>query len=368
MKRQVSCKAIGRPNFDPLAASNRCGDVLRREKWAPNFSTSRSGVANSMKSESRQRAYEALDHSIKVCRERIVQAKPSPLLQASRGRRVSASVPHGTLADDAARRIAGRALIDELVAHHRRNKGKGLRHFLATFCWDAGRLDPQGPMTFDLAAMRLKVYKKLQALDLSGVCVFEAVALRKTKHNPESLLIHVHAICWTRSRSFKPFATAQKLNSLGTFPNQFGAPSVSFQSRKMAATRFRNKQSARYDQLFAKLEKDQTKASMAWLGYYLFQAPAWVKQLCPKVGRDTGLAMRSNSQNYSPSLAIALDRLLSQIRLTDAVFSVGDGKAVKTPWAQSYRRGLQAVTDQQSRKDRGRGKKNRSRKPSGNSG
>jgi hypothetical protein len=181
-------------------------------------------------------------------------------------------------------------------------------------------------------------YKALNGLGLSGMCVFEAVALRKSKLNPERLIIHLHAVCWTLDRTFQPIVAAKKLMARGSFPNSLGAPSVSIQSRKMAANRFRDKQGTQYLHLFSKLHKDQTKASIGWLGYYLFQAPAWVKQLVPRKDRCDGLAMRSNSKNYSPQLALALDRLLSEIQFTDAVFSIGDGKSILGPWRTKFRK------------------------------
>lgn len=233
-------------------------------------------------------AHDALRKSIRIYRERVNHAKPSQFLLANRKAKLKATVAEGSLADDAARLVAGRALIDQLLAHHERTKHKDYRHFLVTFCWDAGILGVEAPFSYSLRAMSIRVYRALNKAGLSGICVFEVVGLRKTKRNAERLIIHIHAVCWTRDKRFKPVVTAKKLSA--RFPNILGAPSVSIQSRKMAATRFRDKKSPTVKRLFSKLHKDQTKSSMAWLGYYLFQAPAWVKQLVPKKEREDKLA------------------------------------------------------------------------------
>ena len=304
-------------------------------------------------------AYDALDKSIRITSDRITAAKPSAFFAKGRKMLAKLEAPHGSLADSVARRAAGRLMIDELSAHHKRTKKKGYRHFLVTICWDAGVLGAEPSFDYDLDAMQIKAYKALNGLGLSGICVFEAVALRKSKLNPERLIIHLHGVLWTSDQSFQPIVAAKKLMARGSFPNSFGAPSVSIQSRKMAAARFRDKQSARYTHLFAKLHKDQTKASISWLGYYLFQAPAWVKQLVPRKDRCDGLAMRSNSKNYSPQLVLALNRLLSEIQFTDSVFSVGDGKSILGPWRTKFRKEF-AVRD--APKLKGKRKKGMKRK------
>jgi hypothetical protein len=281
-------------------------------------------------------AYDALDKSIRIFSEKVALAKPSAFLPKGRKLLAKMAPPIGSLADCDARRLAGRYMIDELLNHHQRTKKKGYRHFLVTFCWDAGVLLPVPPFEFDLQAMQIKAYKAIKKVDVSGVGVFEAMALCKGKFNPEQLAIHLHAVCWTRDRSFKPERWAKRLQN--SFRNSLGAPSVSIQSRQKAATRFRNKKSTQYRHLFSKLGKDQTKASMAWLGYYLFQAPAWAHQIVPRKQRADALAMRSTSQKYPSQLALALDGLLSSIDIMDAVFSVGEGKAILTPWRRQFRK------------------------------
>lgn len=285
-------------------------------------------------------ALAALDKSIRIFTEKLNVAKPSSILPEGRKLLARMAPPPGSLADHAARRSAGRLMIDELLAHHQRTKKKGYRHFLLTLCWDAGVLSADKPFEYDLKAMQIKAYKAIKKLGLSAVCVFEAVALRKSKRNAELLIIHLHAVCWARAKTFKPIVAAEDLMKRCDFPNWLGAPSVSIQSRAMAANRFKDKRSAQYRHLFSKLDKDQTKASMAWLGYYLFQAPAWVKQLVPKKKREDKLALRSNSKNYSSQLALALEQLLTEIQTTDAVFSVGDGKSILGPWRQKFRQDL----------------------------
>lgn len=280
----------------------------------------------------------ALDKSIKIYGEKVALAKPSAFFPEGRKLLAKMRAPTGSLADSDARRFAGRAMIDELLEHHQRTKKLGYKHFLVTFCWDAGVLPSEAPFEFDLKAMRMKAYKALKKIGMSGVGVFEAVALCKSKYNPERLLIHLHAVCWTRDKTFKPQRSAKQLSS--SFANPLGGASVVIHSRRMAATRFKEKESEQYLQLFSKLHKDQTKASIAWLGYYLFQAPAWAKQIVPNKDQVGRLAMRSTAQKYTPELALAVEQLMGEIKIMDAVFSIGDGKTILTPWRRRYRKSV----------------------------
>lgn len=291
-----------------------------------------------MKTQPHRSACAALDKSIKIFNEKVALAKP--LAISAKGKKALAKMtpPVGSLADNCARQLAGRFMIAELLEHHQRTKKKGYKHFLVTFCWDAGVLPSEATTEFDLQAMQIKAYKALKSIRLSGVGVFEVVALCRSKHNPERLIIHLHFVCWTTNEHFKPKRSAKRLQ--GSFPNSLGAPSVSIQSRKMAATRFKDKRSTQYVHLFSKLHKDQTKASMAHLGYYLFQAPAWAKQIVPKKDRVDRLAMRSTAQKYTPQLALAVEQLMGRISIMEAIFSVGDGKTILTPWRRLYRKSV----------------------------
>jgi|GEM_PF-6741953 len=288
-----------------------------------------------MKKNSKDAACSALEKSIGQFDAKVSLGMPTTLTAQGRKLRRKLSAPAGTLADKDARRFAGQTMISEMVEHHKRTKGKAYRHFLVTICWDAGVVNAAGPFDYDLSAMRRKAYKSARDVGLCGVFVFEVVPLRRSLGLGESLLIHLHGACWTKDPAFQPEVSARQLSR--RFKNSLGAPSVTIQSRQKAATKFRNKRSDIYAHLFSELDEDQSEESMAWLGYYLFQAPAWAKQIVPKRDRGDRFAMRSCQKGYSPQLAISLHKLLSEIEWKAAVFSVGTGKAVLSPWRTKCR-------------------------------
>lgn len=291
----------------------------------------------------KNRARVALRKSVKAFRAKVVAALPFPIGKTNSRKRRAHEILPGTLADDGARIVAGDALIEQLIAHHKRVDTTAARHFLVTFCWDAGLIGEGANKAVDLTRMKLKVYKALKSLGLHGIGVFELSPLRKTKFNPALLVGHFHAFAYTSDRSFKPKAAAKRLNARGAFPNRFGAAGVTIQSRKMAAKNFA-KGSEIYRHLFSDLDLDQTKASVAWMGYYLLKALAFALQLCPRKHKPGQFVIRSNSTNYSPQRALELERHLNQISILDAVFSVGDGSAIGRPWRASFRAGMKKLS------------------------
>lgn len=298
-----------------------------------------------MTSKSIARARQALRTSTSMFRRKVDAALPIDLTKQGREKRREFAATLGSLADDEARLLAGDILIDELAKHHKRTKNTSTRHFLVTFCWDAGVLSIDQPHDLELKAkldaMCLKVRKRMSKIGLQGIGVIEIVAVRGGQDMPPRLLAHIHLIQWTTDRQFRPKVAARSLMATGAFPNSFGAPGVTILSRKMAAINFRNKDSEAYDRLFADLHRDQTKSSLTWLGYYLLQAPAFVKQVCPVKGKPDKSVMRSNSTSYSPQLALALHCLLSSVPITDAIFSIGkEGQLVGGPWRKRFKAGL----------------------------
>ncbi len=271
-------------------------------------------------------------------RQKVEAALPISLSKKGQEKRREFAATPSSLADDKARRIAGDILIDELAKHHRRTKHTGTRHFLLTFCWDAGVLPIEPPYDASLKAMRLKVHKAVTKIGLQGIGAFEIAPLRRSKTEPCRFLVHVHVVGWTTDQRFQPKKKAEALNDTGSFPNSFGAPGVTIRSRKMAAKNFGNKNDPIYERLFSDLQQDQTKASLTWLGYYLLQAPAYVKQVCPDKRQPDRAVMRSNYMNYSPQLALTLHQFLSQVAFTGAVFSVGkEGKLVGREWRRRFK-------------------------------
>lgn len=303
-----------------------------------------------MPRKSKFRAREALRKSIMLFRQKVEGVLPLSITKQGRRKTSVFVVKSGSLADDEDRQLAGDILIEELAKHHKRTKDTATRHFLVTFCWDAGELPIDPPYDFNLKAMQLKAYKALSKLGLQGIGAFEVAPLRASKGAEPKLLVHVHFLGWTADSSFKPKAAAKAMNGRGTFPNGFGAQGVTIQSRKMAAKNFRKKKSEAYRHLFSDLHRDQTKASLTWLGYYLLQAPAYVKQLCPDKRKPGKTVMRSNYKNYSPQLAHALDRMLSEVSIIDAVFSVGkEGQLVGRAWRKNFNNRLRKASSASQR-------------------
>lgn len=291
-----------------------------------------------MSSKAIGRARDALRKSTAMFRQKVNAALPSSLTKEGREKRREFAVTPGSLADDEARLLAGDILIDEMAKLHGRTKNTDTRHFLVTFCWDAGLMSIDPPYDLKVKAMRLKAYKALQKVGLEGIGAFEIAPLRGSKGTPPRFFVHVHFVAWTTDRSFKPKTAANALNASGAFSNSLGAPAVTIRSRKMAAKNFRAKDSEVYDHLFSDLHRNQTKASLTWLAYYLLQAPAYVKQVCPDKRKPGKTIMRSNYKNYSPQLALALYSLLNEIAFTDAVFSVGEeGQLVGRAWRREFK-------------------------------
>jgi hypothetical protein len=309
-----------------------------------------------MSSKSIARARQALRTSTSMFRRKVEAALPVSLSKKGQKKRREFAAAPGSLADDGARLLAGDTLIDELAKHHERTKNTDTRHFLVTFCWDAGLRSIEPPHDLELKAMRLKVYKALQKMSMHGIGVFEISPMRGSKGEAPRFLVHAHVIGWTGDPWLQPKTAAKALNATGSFPNSFGAPGVTILSRKMAGKNFRNKKSEAYDHLFSDLHRDQTKASLAWMGYYLMQAPAYVKQVCPDKRKPGKTVMRSNYTNYSPQLALSLHGLLNEIPIKDAVFSVGkEGRLVGGAWRKEFNaRVKKASVDPRDKAGRGK--------------
>lgn len=109
-----------------------------------------------MKLNPKLEACNALDKSIRIFKKKLNVAKPSPFFPEGRKLLARMTAPSGSLADNEARRAAGRLMIDELLAHHQHTKKKGYRHFLLTLCWDAGVLSVERPFQYDLKAMQIE--------------------------------------------------------------------------------------------------------------------------------------------------------------------------------------------------------------------
>jgi hypothetical protein len=288
-------------------------------------------------------AMRALERSIEIFRHKTNASLPCAFLDATKRSRLERKPPPGSLGDDAARLAAGHAMIQilaELLDQLEVDPGR--RFFLSTFCWDEGRVDPLKPVDEERLFKRLKhkVFKTSQALDLNGIGVVETAPFRKSKLHNEMFFAHIHVLHWTSDKSFKPNKAAQELMDGRSFPNSLGIPSVTIRSRKKARNLFRGGREAR-DHLFSDRHLDQTPKSLAWLGYYLFQAPSYVKHAYRKK-KWAKAKLRTSQKNYPLQLASALQSFLCLIPIPDAVFGIGEGRRIRVEWKRRYRRDVGA--------------------------
>ena len=241
----------------------------------------------------------------------------------------------GTLADPDTRRAAAEHLIDALLHRLATIEGSGCRTFLATFAWDEGIIPPDQTKLPDLKPLLHKVYKVLAEFGLSGVLVVD-FALFDPGDGPPYIHIHIHVICWTNDPAFRPKSVRKQLRKRRAFRNS-KFKSVDIRSRKEAANRFSFKDSPHYAYVFAKLDRGQTKASIAWLGQYLWAAPAVTKRMIKdaKTGKRR-IVNLANSEN-AEGLHVHAEGLMRQLPIYDCIAGVGAGCAVRREWKKAVR-------------------------------
>ena len=284
-------------------------------------------------------AVEALRRSIKIFDNQVLAASPSPLLKPNSKLLRKLRPGPGSLGDGAARAEAGTALIGALVDLYPKLRRIGKpRFFLVTFCYDQGMLELDAKSIPQLEPMKHKIYKAVASIGLDAIGVMEVAPFRKSELHDEMLFVHGHVVGWTFDPTFKPNKVASALMKGPAFPNSLGLPSVTIRSRRKAANVFRGDEAAA-ERLFSNLEEDQTDASLAWLGYYLFQAPSYAQHAYPDKKRSRKIKLRK-SKNQSHSLAIASRRLLNTIPIGEAIFGIGKGRLVRLDWKGRY---LQAM-------------------------
>ena len=115
-----------------------------------------------------------------------------------------------------------------------------------------------------------------------------------------------------------------------------GAPSITLRSRKHSARYFRNKQAPFYKFAYRNPKLDQTKASLSHLAYYILHPPEFMLKLVPSLTESTKGKLRSNKGDYPVWLARRIHDLENQIPIEKAVFSVGDGKEIRSVWKRFY--------------------------------
>ncbi|WP_267396575.1 MULTISPECIES: hypothetical protein [unclassified Sphingomonas] len=220
------------------------------------------------------------------------------------------------LANAEVRLAAAFSLIDSFLDHYGSTRKVSDSHtYLATFTWDAGLTFADAPQV-NLEAMERTVRRQLERLGLNAVCSFEidVFADPLAGEHARRLHFHVHAVCWTRDRSFRPVSAARALRRGKAFPSLLGAPSVSFVSRSASAAQYPGFERPQPRQ-------DQTASSMAHLGYYLLKATSSAKHRF--LGRDGTARMRGDDSAFNLKTALRFAEIYSQITPADAIFAVG---------------------------------------------
>lgn len=283
---------------------------------------------------SEKKAIEALEKSIAIYRQRVQANSACEFLTGKQKYRRSA-VPD-KLSDDRSRLAAGiamiKCLVDEYAAFDTR---PDRRWFMMTLCLDEGQIEIGSEVPPLIKKLSHKAYKAAAQVGLHGPCVIDFAPFRKSKLHPEMVWAHPVIFGYTDNPGFKPNVAAKALMKRRAFSNSLGLPSVTIVSRKKSANSFKG--SAQYRKhLFADLHQNQTENSMAWVGYYLWQAPSYVKHAYkPKSGKRE-VQLRTGIENYSPRLALAVEAILDQVSAMDVVFGVGDGRRIRADWKRLY--------------------------------
>ena len=286
-------------------------------------------------------AVEALRRSIEIFDNQVLAASPSSLLKPNSKLLRKLRPEPGSLGDGAARAEAGTALIGALVDLYPKLRRIGKpRFFLVTFCYDQGMLKLDAKDAPQLEPMKHKIYKAVASMGLDAIGVMEVAPFRKSKLHDKMLFLHGHLVGWTFDPAFKPNKAADFLMKGPAFPNSLGLPSVTIRSRRKSANVFQGEE-VLAKRLFSDLEEDQTDASLAWLGYYLFQAPSYAQHAYRDKKRPGKVKLRK-SKNQSHSLAIASRRLLNKIPVGEAIFGIGEGRLVRLDWKRRYLQAMKA--------------------------
>ena len=249
----------------------------------------------------------------------------------------------GTLADDISRLNAISAMIDANNAHRKRyvkTAKLGIprpRHFLFTGCFDDGLITGETITEKQLDRVINKTYRLVRDMGLDGVFALQIVGIRDEQDGTYYVWLHVHGLAFTQDASFKQVKTAHAFSKRRAYSNVLGAPSITLRSRKHSERYFRNKNSEFYKLAYSNLKLDQTKGSLTHLAYYILHPPEFMLKLVPSKGRTTkARKLVSNSGDYPGWLALRIHGLENQIPMEKAVFSVGEGKAIRSVWKRLY--------------------------------
>lgn len=272
-------------------------------------------------------------------RVRLINAR-NRACKKSKAKRLSTTP--GSLGDYEATIQATDALIDA-VFHHRtryrrlaKSGSADPRHFLFTACFDDGVIEADELSEDQLNRVISKTYRAMRALQLHGVLVLQIVGIQDTNTKLYHVWLHVHGIVWTYDPRFRADARARAISRRPAYSNYLNAQSINLRSRRQSARAFKGKGSKEFKAVFSRLRVDQVKASLAHLSYYLLRPSAYMQKVVPSKKDPSKSVMRSNSGDYPNWLALKIHHLENQIPIERAVFSVGDGKAIRSGWKRAF--------------------------------
>lgn len=209
------------------------------------------------------------------------------------------------------RLAATRALIELILRNFAKHRTR--KRWFGTFCWDAG-ITSEGRPIVDLVAMKVAVWKALDAYGLTGIGVVEVDVLKQRGGGRgRRLLFHIHVIVEETGRTkFRPRKAAAKLCRSRRFRNGLGAPSVQFKPIT------------------------QTAADIARVAAYITKFPPSAKNMVPYRKRPGRHVFRDCQM--APAWALRLLETLSHVRATDAVFGIGRrGKQLRKAWTKRFK-------------------------------
>lgn len=253
---------------------------------------------------------------------------------------------HAPLSNFGVRMRSVETLVDLFLQLHDAHRAdRDMRHFLFTGTWDHGITGLAAPV-LNLARLELKVRRLLKRERLDGVCIFEIAVLAKplTGEADRLLLLHVHALCWTRDQYRQPVTRGRELSALAQYKNRLGLPGVTFVSRAMSAARHRLPQMPGHPALeiprrFRNLQsRDQNAHSMAYLAHYMLEAPTAAKGRYQD--RDGRWHTCHDRDAFGLNTALRFAEIWSQLTPADAVFGVGpEGGRLSREFSQRMRPG-----------------------------
>ena len=192
-----------------------------------------------------------------------------------------------------------------------RNGSPSLKIYHITFADDLGLTSANEPV-LKLPALRRKIDKAIRFLGLSAIVTMEIQAL--TNKSPTGkgpgLMLHGHALAWGSPSRRSLRENLETINSSRSWKNHFEATPVLSRKRNGDIV----KDAMKVSSYLAKLPFDAT-----------YQVPS---------GADGKSRFRSTTSGYTNALAFRIAEGLSYHSIFESVFSVADGKHIRTRWKQ----------------------------------